>query len=207
MSRANTLFPAIFALLGTLLGYGIASASQADTQPSTTDMVLQPGTGGLQDDAALDVLIQEIRALGGQLTLLAEARTGPTAERVPVSATPASQTASIVALLERCTTLIERLERSAASGRTADLALGSPSASLDSLFSLDLEADGFTKQFNQQHLLWGYQRVLDTYGKPRTIVGDDSGVSWFYWTEKSNGEERTLTVRFVDGYVQSVIAT
>ena len=74
---------------------------------------------------------------------------------------------------------------------------------MDSVFSLDPDADGFAQQFSQQHLLWGYQRVLDTYGKPQSISADDTGVSWFYWAENKSGEKRNLSVRFVDGYVRS----
>ena len=55
------------------------------------------------------------------------------------------------------------------------------------------------------HLLWSYQRVLDTYGKPDTIGAINNGtVSWYYENVSvSKGRPRGLTIYFRDGLVSS----
>lgn len=210
MPRSSSLVPAAFALAGTLIGFGIATASRGDAAVPAADLALQPAKEGSGTDAAIAQLSEEIHWLGQHIASLAGARagatTGATNAREPLVPDSESGATHIVALLERCTTLIERLERGAAGGRPADLVVDNPAASRASLEELDFEAEDFAARVSKQHLLWGCQRVLDAYGAPDMIWSDEKGVVWAYRIEREAGDSVLMQFRCVDHYVKEVVA-
>ncbi len=199
----TALFPAVLALVGTLVGYGIAEASRAPgvspASPPALTKPVAPGSAARSDDSAL---VLELRALGDRIEA-ALARGGDA--RAPVVGATEADTDRVVALLERCTTLIERLERAESSALPR--ALVAPKAADRSALSRppadgDSERAQWLRELKARHLFWSYQDVLDAYGPPDSINGDEDGyVQWRYLFEEPGAEQQSVHFYFYDGLV------
>lgn len=199
----SALLPAAFALVGTLVGYGIAEASRDPVAPPASPPALSkpvaPGSAAPTDDGAL---VLELRALGDRIEA-AVARGGDA--RAPVVGAAEADTDRIVALLERCTTLIERLERAENSALPRALVTPEPadrSALSRPPLSNDPGKTEWLREFKARHLFWSYQDVLEAYGPPDTINGDEDGyVQWTYLFREPGAERQSVHFIFYDGLV------
>lgn len=208
------LAPALTALGGALVGFVLASASAGSPPPSFTPspeaLVVPQGA-----DPNLAALLVEVRALGDRIEGLAHGRgalpaAGPVpSERtaLPTSTDETTETVELARLLERCTTLLERLEQRTATGAgPARLAPAPATASRASLKGLDFSDRELDARLTKQHRLSGYQQVLDRYGTPDNVWNSSNSikVSWGYDVELPNGDTFDITFEFIDGMVSQV---
>ncbi len=207
------LAPALTAFGGALVGFVLASASAAPTpsfDPSPATLEVPQGA-----DPNLEALLAEVRALGDRIEGLARARGGPASAAATDSERTAlatethagPETADVARLLERCTTLLERLEQRTANGSgPARLAPAAATASRAPLEALDFADRDLDQQLTKQHRLSGYQQVLDRYGTPDNVrnMANSIQVSWVYNIELRNGDTFDITFVFIDGMVSRV---
>ena len=208
------LAPALTALGGAVVGFVLASATAAPP-PSSLDSAPAPLAAAQNADPNLEALLGEVRALGDRIEGLARGRQGPGSDASTDSERTAlatethasSETADVARLLERCTTLLERLEQRAATGAgPARLAPAPATATRAPLEALDVTDRGLDAQLTEQHRLSGYQQVLDRYGTPDNVwnMANSIQVSWAYNIELRNGDTFDITFVFIDGMVSRV---
>ena len=211
MTPKNSVLPVTIALAGTLLGFFLGASARAAEAPGAA----RPTSGGelwpTADDTSQDRLIAELRTLGDRIVALHQlpATGGGSVvpqEREAVSqrqvVAPPGPAADITQLLDRCTTLLERLERRVAQDGESRLSLTTPRATREDLLQYDEAVEGAGDQFQEDHVLWGYQQVLDRYGKPDSVsVQQDGSVRWYYelFSAESLKQERGYRFYFSDG--------
>ncbi len=207
MTPKESALPVSIALVGALLGFFLASSKQCPHPHGASDSVaLTPAAGGTD----LAPLLDELRALGDRIVSLQAGAVMPrvpsvTTDRVSVAASSDAATnepaEAIVLLLDRCTALVERLERKVNSGPQLDLSQPPPTASAQSLKQYDDSPGHGEKEFTGDHLMWSYQQVLERYGKPSEFYRNSGGViRWAYETDEGV-DGRTRSFIFVDGFV------
>lgn len=200
MSRSSSLVPALFALVGTWIGYGIASASQASVDPRQELPALSPGSRDAQADPNLAALLEEVRALGDRIAALAPTRVAAVDQRAPAASDGEPGTARIVNLLERCTTLIERLEATGAPDSSSRLLMPADSSQSKFFEEFDWDEPDARQALTDELLLFSRQQVLDRLGKP-DYIDDNTRETWFYKRAESEGTKTELRVAFLDGFV------
>lgn len=206
MSKLASLVPALNVLIGTLCGIAIASFWQpvtVDSKPAALD----PAPGNQGADPNLAAILGELRSISDRLALprakLAASPTQPASSREPVVDDGTTST-EVTTLLERCTTLIERLERRTSSPG-AERALipaprGSARRTLAQLTRLNEEE---LASFSREHMFWTYQQVLDHFGQPNEIWTEDAAVTWYYEIDDPD-ENHSWTINFADGMLTAI---
>jgi len=150
-----------------------------------------------------------MRALGDRIVSLQSTPSRPaspvtSSERVPVGdgTVPAGgePTEAVVQLLERCTALLEKLDRRVGSGSRRELSEAPATASREPLSQYRRGNDEKEAKFTKDHLMLSYQQIIDRYGKPDHYYPGDNGTrAWQYGTRK--GARWTFT--FTDGLVSA----
>lgn len=206
MNRSPSVFPALFALAGVLLGFALGALS-CGPGPGVGTPPIGPALSPPGADPDFAALLREVRALGDRIAELAAARPttavpAATPERAPVEGTGQVTTTELSQLLERCAGLVERLERRTGGTERRDLTLVIPGATKKRFNEYNRHEDDAEDRFSSDHLLWSYQQVLDRYGTPDSISTMDKGrVYWRYDLVLSNGDEETTSFYFTDGLV------
>ena len=208
------LAPALTALGGAVVGFVLASASAA-SPPASLDPTPLPLAVSQGADPNLEALLAEVRALGDRIEGLAHGRGTPpnagaaSSERTALATETdeTAPTADVARLLERCTTLLERLEQRTATGSgPAPLAPAPATASRAALEGLDTTDRELNARLSKQHRLSGYQQVLDRYGTPDNVWNSANSIKvhWGYDIELRNGDTFDVTFEFIDGMVSRV---
>jgi hypothetical protein len=198
MSRSSSLAPAVLALVGTLVGYGIASASHGADDPRQLSTTLSPGPREAPADPNLAALLEEVRALGDRIAALAATDD----QRTPVDSSGAPGTERLVDLLERCTTLIERLESTGSRDFSSRLRMPTDSPKLKSFEAIPWDEPGAQQALTSELMLSSRQQILDRFGKP-SFIYDNDGELWHYERTDRGAKARGLSLRFIDGHVMS----
>lgn len=205
MSKLASLIPALNVLIGTLCGIAIATLWQP-TPTATSPAALDPGLDAGVEGERLSAILSELRSIDDRLAL-PQVTSAPEASRTSYAREPVidddTTNPEIATLLQRCTTLIERLERASSSGRQS-LAPAPASASRKGLAEQEGIGRDELEQFARGHYLWSYQQVLDRYGMPDKIwTRQDGGMTWNYQVE-GRLEENDWQFRFSDGVIIAV---
>ena len=208
MTRQTAFLPVLIALAGTVLGFvlGIQSCgagASSGSAASSREQALAPG----DSSDLLAPLLAEVRALGDRMAELVRARPGGPA---PTSALKLANedagegvdVSEVTRLLERCTTLIERLERRTQSGGGGALQLVNPLADPKGMLLYLDDEEGVEERFTRDHLLLSYQQVLDRYGQPDVINATGNGQArWLWELQLPGGDTDYWTLYFLDGRV------
>ena len=211
MKSNASLAPFAYVLVGSLAGFGLANlVSPPAAAPVPVGLSSSDAGGG--QSPQLEAILTELRKLSGELEFAGSRSLrsgGPAVTPSDASSrrTPAGEgepTASeMTELLARCTTLLERVERSTTRSRLQELELEPAGTSRDALVQFDRSGDA-TAAFRRDHILWTYQQVLDKYGKPDQVYSGEQGVGWYYEVNHTSGGLVGITFQFMDGLLVGV---
>lgn len=204
MPKIQVIVSIVSVLLGTLFGFAIASASQPEASIETAK-ALNPVERTVGEDPNLAAILRELRGIGDRL--VANSRTpsspGESSSAREVVVPEGTNYEEVTTILDRCTTLMERLERRTASSSRGSMTTAPTTYSRKALANMgDIEYEAL-KAFTHEHLLLGYQQILDQYGKPDQVYHREGQVTWYYEIVGPT-DTRSWEFRFADGMLISI---